>query len=155
MNARPSIGYWLAAYVIRYNLLWQRRKQGNGQDFLIPPPLFVDPPLLLLVTLIVMHLSYHAALALDSGAFAYALEQWEQPWLQLLWLAVGPLMIGFVSVSLGVVAIPTYMTQYSLLFEEQWEGELVQYTVYTLGSLLFATVAGSHWLSGCGGGNGL
>eukprot|EP01043_Picozoa_sp_COSAG02_P065014 COSAG02_NODE_9678_length_2146_cov_1.290181_2_plen_254_part_00 len=139
--ALGSLGmmYVLAAYIIRGHILWQKRPGRDGRYYYVGPPLFQDPPLLGLTTLITMHLVYLVANLLDGGAVPEAIAAGDQSLFQLSMLIAIPTVFAFVAVSVVAVIVPTYAAQESWIFKEQWKGEMAQYGTY-VGAALLGTV---------------
>lgn len=138
--ALGSLGmmYVLAAYIIRGHILWQKRPGRDGRYYYVGPPLFQDPPLLGLTTLITMHLVYLVANLLDGGAVPEAIAAGDQSLFQLSMLIAIPTVFAFVAVSVVAVIVPTYASQECWIFKEQWKGEMAQYGTY-VGSALLGT----------------
>ena len=132
--------YVLASYGIRYHIVWQKRANQQGQYYYVGPPLFSDPPLLALVTLLLMHLTYFAANIIDGGVFHHAMTVGDQSLVQLGMSAFIPSVFGFISVVAIAVVLPNYAAQDCWVFSERHNGEMVQYSVYIGGSLLAAAV---------------
>jgi hypothetical protein len=128
--------YILGAYVIRGYILWQKRPGRDGRYYFVGPPLFQDPPLLALTTLIVMHLVYIVTNVFDGGAVPEAIAAGDQSLFQLAMMTAIPTIFAFVVVALIAVVLPTYAAQESWVYKEQWKGEMGQYGFYVASALL-------------------
>jgi hypothetical protein len=64
----------------------------------VGPPLFADPPLLGLVTLVLMHLTYFAANVIDGGAVQTAIAAGDQSTFQIGMQCFIPSVFGFILV---------------------------------------------------------
>lgn len=131
--------YVLGSYIIRGHILWQKRPGRDGRYYYVGPPLFQDPPLLGLTTLITMHLVYLVANLLDRGAVPEAIAAGDQTLFQLSMMIAIPTVFAFVAVSIFAVVLPTYAAQECWIYKEQWKGEMGQYGAYVVAALL-ATV---------------
>lgn len=137
--------YGLGGFVIRGYLLWQKRPH-NGRVYFVGPPLFVDPPLLAMVTLMVMHMVYHVANLFDGGQVPAAIAAGDQTMFQLTMQCVIPSIFALVTVSLLAVLVPNYAAQECWVFKESWKGEMVQYGVYVGYGLLAFAYSVCSWL---------
>ena len=128
--------YVLGSYIIRGHILWQKRPGRDGRYYYVGPPLFQDPPLLGLTTLITMHLVYLVANLLDRGAVPEAIAAGDQTLFQLSMMIAIPTVFAFFAVSLVAVVLPTYAAQECWIYKEQWKGEMGQYGAYVAAALL-------------------
>ena len=119
-------------------------------DF-VGPPLFADPPLLAMTTLMLMHLTYFAANIIDRGAVEAAIHGGQHTSFELVMLAVIPSVFGLIIAvrpaqiaafrcscdgcffliawmqAIVAVVLPNYAAQDLWFSVDQWKGEMAQY----------------------------
>lgn len=118
---------------------------------IVGPPLFADPPLLAMTTLMLMHLTYFVANIIDRGSVEAAIHGGQHTSFELVMLATIPSVFGLIiavrpaknaafSCSCGsclfliawvqaivAVMLPNYAAQDLWFGVDQWKGEMAQY----------------------------